>query len=307
MPPKKSGKRRVAGDRRKVSRGGERRQLQIPQLIPATNGDTPPLSVGTLLEILCAVHLSSYVESPFQDRGGLMVVGPPGVLKSTFLGLLDRNYNDAVSVSDINARSLNDLRDHIASKTIRTLVVPEYSKLHERHVYTAQNVEATLRALVGEGFVSASFEDSRINRLRARCTLVSAMTPKFQTDHFKGWEESGFNRRFLWCLVRLKDSELLERAVEEWRLVDFRIAHIPPTPASDSIPNLTTREERADLRRLVKYQPGGSHAVQTALLSKILAVLKWWYRLRKRPEREALLTVRSFAESLGKEGAELVI
>jgi len=236
-----------------------------------------------------------------------MIVGPPGVLKSTFLGLLDRNYNDVVNISDINVKSLNDLRDQIASKTIRTLVIPEYRKLHERHLYTAQNVEGHVRALVGEGFTSASFEDSRINRLRARCTVLSAMTPRFQTDHFRDWEESGFNRRFLWSLVRLRDADLLERAVEDWRLVEFRMAHVPPIPTNDSIPNLTTYEERREMRRLVKYQPGGSHAIQIALLSKMLAVLKWWYGLRKRSAREAMHTIRSFARSLGKEGAELIV
>jgi len=235
-----------------------------------------------------------------------MIVGPPGVLKSTFLALVEKNYNDAVLISDMNVQSLNDLRDQIASKTIRTLILPEYAKLHERHLYTAQNVEGHIRALVGEGFTSASFEDSRINRLRARCTLLSAMTPKFQTDHFKAWEDSGFNRRFLWSLVRLKDPDLLERSVENWELVDIRLAYIPPSPL-DSIPNATTVNERQEIRRLVRYQPGGSHAVQIALLSKVLAVLKWWYKLRKRPERDAIKTVRSFAHSLGKEGAEITI
>jgi hypothetical protein len=132
------------------------------------------------------------------------------------------------------------------------------------------------------------------------------MTPKFQTMHFKDWEDSGFNRRFLWSLVRLKDADLLEKAVENWELVDFRIAHIPPAPV-DSIPNRTTKEERQELRRLIKHQPGGSHAIQIALMSKILAALKWWYQLRKRPKSEAFATVRSFAQSLGKEGAELII
>jgi hypothetical protein len=61
------------------------------------------------------------------------------------------------------------------------------------------------------------------------------------------------------------------------------------------------------MRRLVKYQPGGSHVIQTALLSKILAVLKWWYRSLKRTDRDAMATVRAFAATLGKEGAELVI
>jgi hypothetical protein len=266
------------------------------------------LPIGMLLEVLCALHLSSYVESPFVDRSGIMIVGPPGVLKSTIVSLLDGNYNDVVKVSDINARSLNELRDQIAAQSIRTMIVPEYKKLWDRHPYTAANVEGTIQALVGEGFSSASYEPQRINRLRARVTFLSAMTPKFQTDHFNTWEESGFSRRFLWSLVRLKDPELLDKAVEDWRLVDFGIAHIPPIPTPSSIPNLTTKEERADLRKLVKFQPGaGSHAAQTALLAKMLAVLKWWYRLMKRKDSAAMLTLRTFATSLGKEGADLVI
>lgn len=269
--------------------------------------ETPALSVGVLLEIICCTHLSSLVESPFQDRGGLVLVGPPGVLKSTFLGLLDHNYNDAVSLSDINARSLNDLRDQIAGKAIRTLVIPEYAKLWERHSYTARNVEGTIRAMVGEGFSSASFEDARINRLRARTTILTAMTPKFQVEHFREWEDSGFNRRFLWSLMRLKDPDVLDRAVENWQLVDFRMAHIPPVPFEGPIPNLTTPEERRAMRHMVKYQPGGSHPIQTALLTKILAVLKWWYRMMQRPEGDAMRTLRAFAPTLGKEGAELVL
>jgi hypothetical protein len=271
------------------------------------SGPIPTLSVSTLVEVLCAVHLSSYVESPFPDRGGLVLVGPPSVLKSTLLDIIARNYSDAVSVSDINARSLNDLRDQIAAKVIRTLVIPEFAKLYKRHVYTADNVEGTIQALIGEGFTAASFEDARINRLRARVTLLSAMVPKFQGDHFKAWEDSGFNRRLLWSLVRLERPEILEEAVEQWRLVDFKVAHVPPAPPNDFIPQHTSRVERAEMRRLVRYQPGGTHAIQVALLVKTLAALKWWYKLMGRSEREAMKTIRTFAQSLGKEGCELII
>lgn len=297
-------KRRKKKDRRRVPRpkAPDRRHNQTLN----QRSEAAPLTTVVLLEVLCAVHLSSYVEGPFHDRGGLMIVGPPGALKSTFLALLEKNYNDVVLVSDMNVKSLNDYRDQIASKTIRTLVLPEYAKLYERHLYTALNLEGHIRALAGEGFTSASFEDSRINRLRARCTILSAMTPKFQTNHFRDWEDSGFNRRFLWALIRLKQPDLLERSVENWELVNIRMQYIPPAPL-DSIPNTTTLTERQELRRLVKAQPGGSHAAQVALLTKVLAVLKWWYALRKRPEREAIITVRSFAHALGKEGAELVI
>ncbi len=283
------------------------KKRQRSQVLTTSTSKVSTLPVAKLVEVLCAVHLSSYVDSPFQDRGGLMVVGPPSVLKSTLLELVGRNYSDAVTMSDLNARGLNDLRDQIAAKAIRTLIVPEYAKLHDRHPNTARNVEGTIRALVGEGFSAASYEDARMQRLRARVTLLSAMVPKFQGDHFGHWEDSGFNRRFLWSLVRLQDGAMIEQAIEEWRLIDFRIAHIPPTPMPEQIANTTTKEERAALRRLVKYQPGGSHGIQLALLVKILAVLKWWYKLLGRSEREAIRTVAMFAVSLGKEGAELVI
>jgi len=270
-------------------------------------GVSPPgtLRISSLIETLCAAHLTSYVESPFQDRGGIFIVGPPSVLKSTLLDIVARNYNDAISVSDINARTLDDLRDQIAAKAIRTLVIPEYRKLHERHTYTSSNVEGTIRALVGEGFGAASFGDGRINQMKARCTLLSAMQPKFQAEHFKAWEDSGFNRRFLWSLVRMNDPQILDRAVEDWQLLEFGIAHIPPVPSS--IPNLTTREERAEMRRLVKYQPGGSASIQFAFMCKLLSVFKWWYKLMKRRDRDALAQVRAFAQTLGKEGAELVL
>lgn len=275
-----------------------------PQVKPSK--PLPKLSISVMLEMLCAVHLSSYVESPFQDHGGLMIVGPPGVLKSTFLSILDRNYHDALSLSDLNMRTLVDYRDHIAARTIRTLVIPEYKKIWERHKMTASNVEGTIRALAGEGFMSAGFEDSRPQRLRARCTIFAAMTPKFQADHYREWEEDGFNRRFLWSLVRLQDPQLVDKAVELWELVDVNLARIPPTPVA-SIPNLTTREERAAMRLLVKYQPGGNHGSQVAIMAKTLSVLKWWYKILKRPDGAALATIRTFAQSLGKEGAELTI
>lgn len=38
------------------------------------------MRANDLLEVLCAAHLGALVEGPFQDRGGLMVVGPPSTL-----------------------------------------------------------------------------------------------------------------------------------------------------------------------------------------------------------------------------------
>lgn len=260
-----------------------------------------------LVEVLCACHLSSYVQSPFQERSGLMVVGPPGSLKSTFVTALSP-YPGTVVVSDINAKTLGYYRDGMASGQIKTMVLPEMEKLYERHPYTASNIEGTLRALVGEGFRGTSHEDSRMSTFTARAMVIGALTIKSRQSRFVAWEDSGFNRRFLWSLIRLKDADLLEKAAINWELVPFQVSHMPRVPigGESSIPNHTTVYQRQLLYSWVKDQPGGNHALHVQLLTKVLAVLQWWY-LQTSPERDAMETVRRFAFSLGKEGADVVI
>lgn len=258
-----------------------------------------------LIEVICAAHLSAYVESPFHDRGGIMVVGAPGVLKSTFISVLDQQYHDAVMMSDVNAKTLVQLRDGIAAGNIKTLILPEFGKLYERQPATATNVEGILRAVVAEGFQTASFDDQRINKLKARALLIGAMTPSLQTLRFTGWEESGFNRRFLWSLVRLKDPEVLERAVIDWQLVEFQMAHVPRPPLSgENIPQSTTAAERQIVRTWCKYQPGGSHTLQMQLMIKMVSVLRWWYR-ESGVHRDPMEVMQRFARSLGREGTDI--
>lgn len=259
-----------------------------------------------LIEVLCAAHLTHHVESPgFHDRGGIMLIGAPGVLKSTFTSVLDKQYHDAVMMSDVNAQTLVQLRDDAASGRINTLVLPEFAKLYERQPATATNVEGMLRAMVAEGFQTASFEDQRINKLKARALLIGAMTPAMVTKRFTGWEESGFNRRFLWCLLRLDDPEILERAVLDWQMIDFQVGHVPRPPISgERIPQSTSAEERRLIQKWVKYQPGGSHTLHLQLLTKIVCVLRWWYR-EVGVQRDPMRVVGAFAESLGRDGAVL--
>lgn len=262
------------------------------------------MNASDLLEILCAAHLGNMVEGPFLDRGGIMLVGPPGVLKTTFVNVIDKQYHDAISLSDINVKSLVQLRDSIASGKVNTLVLPELAKIYERSDVTSRNVEGTLRALAAEGFMAASFEDSRINRLTARAMVIGALTPPTVDAHFTGWEESGFNRRFLWVLMRLTDPLALEKAAVLWQRIDFRLAHIPLMPIGGTIPNRTTQRERQRCAAIVKYQPGGDHAIQLQLLIRILAVLRWWYAESGQP-RNAMETIERFAPALGKTGVAL--
>lgn len=257
-----------------------------------------------LVEVICAAHLGSLVEGPFQERGGIMLVGPPGVLKTTFVSVLDQQYQDAVMMSDINVKSLIKLRDAIASGKVNTLVLPEFAKIYERADVTARNVEGTLRALAAEGFTAASFEDSRVNRLTARALVIGALTPATIDTHFTTWEESGFNRRFLWVLIKLADPIALERAAINWTRINFRMAHVPLAPLGVTIPNTTTLRERQRLATIAKYQPGGDHAIQIQLLVRMLAVLRWWYAESGQP-RNAMETMEAFAPALGRNGVAL--
>lgn len=258
------------------------------------------------LESLCAAHLASYVESPFKEHGGLMIVGPPSALKSTLLDVVAKNYHDVVQVSDLNVQSLVDMRDQIASGVIKTLIMPDFAKIYERHSSTSKNLEGHIRALTGEGFQAASFEDQRQNRLVARCTVLSAMTTKTQGENFKRWEDSGFNRRFLWSLIVLKDPTVLTKAVEDWRLIDFGLKRAPPLPDSGSIPSRATRLMRQRLLQTLRHQPGGGmHATQLSLLCRMLAVLIWHYE-RSGYKRSAMKTVLAFANTFRPGGAVLV-
>ena len=262
------------------------------------------MMASDLVEILCAAHLGNLVEGPFSERGGIMLVGPPGVLKTTFVSTLDVQYQDALMVSDINVKSLIRMRDAIAAGKVNTLVLPELAKVYERADVTSKNVEGTLRALAAEGFSAASFEDSRINRLTARALIIAGLVPSLVESHFSAWEESGYNRRFLWSLIRLKDPTALEKAAVNWARIDFRVKHIPLVPLGSKIPNLTTQRERQRLAVMVKHQPGGDHAIQIQLMTRILAVLRWWYT-ENGDDRNPMDVMERFGLSLGKNGTAM--
>lgn len=257
-----------------------------------------------MIHTMYAVHLASYVEAPVHDRGGVILVGPPAVFKTAIIDVLDRHYYNVISLSDANTQTLRDLRNQMAQETIRTLAIPEFGKLYERDPRVAANIEGNLRALVAEGWRQASYEDARINRLLARCTVIGALTPETLENNFKRWEDTGFNRRFLWPLLALESGDVIERAVERWVRIEFESGVFPSLPGG-AIPNLTTEQERAALRVFVKYQAGVNHAMQLLLLVKMLAVLKWWYRALDRSPRAAWHRIEEFSRTLVKGGALL--
>lgn len=263
------------------------------------------VTVQDFLSLIGAVHLSSYVDSPYQDRGGLMVVGPPGALKTTMVNYLE-SFPDSLILSDINVQGLTKIKERISSNAIRSMVLTDLQKISERHSSVAINIEGTLRALAGEGFSAASFEDNTISRKNARATVIAATTIAHREKNAERWEDSGFARRFLWALVSLQDPRALDRAVIEGKLLNFAINEAPRIPFAGVIPNFTTKEERQELSTWIKYQPV-PHTAQLSTLIKAWAVLKWWARQQRRSEDRAFVSLSKAAAAFGKNGVELML
>jgi hypothetical protein len=254
-----------------------------------------------ILEAICALHLSSYVKGPVRDRGGLMLVGPPGVLKTTFLDVLDENYHNTISASNLNTSTLLKLQTQFYNGAMRSLILPDVQAMYAGDPRTAQRLEQALMQLAGEGHRGASWQDSRFQKFRSRCTIFGAMTQKLQEKFSNAWEESGFLRRFIWASYTLKDPEVLMDALEQWKRAEIGTINIPTLPASGEIPDMLTQEERHEIRAWLKHQPS-PHEIQFALLCRATSALAWHYKAHRIPKR-AMETMREFAETLQKEAA----
>lgn len=258
--------------------------------------------ISTLMECVKAAHLSTYVRSEFSHSAGLFIVGPPGVMKTTILKALD-TYESVLTLSDVNSKMLHSvIKSQLTSNTIKSLVLPEVQRIYERDPRTAAGVEGTIRSLVEEGFSGASFEDPTVTRFTARAFVIGAMTDKFRDEHWQRWNDSGFARRFLWCLVRLGDPSVLMNAVEYGRMAMIKDDVVAmPTPPLGQIPAIDAAM-RKRIRPLVRKQPKPSN-VQYELLCRMAAVLDFYYK-RNKVKRNALETIQEFGGSI-LSGAEL--
>lgn len=267
----------------------------------------PEIRLSTMIECVKAVHLSYYVETAFASRGGLMLVGPPGVLKTTMLDPLNL-YEGVLTMSDVNAKVLQTIVKHqLIAGHSRTLVLPEVQRLYERDQRTSDGVEGTVRSLVDEGFSGASFEDPTAVRFKARATVLGAMTMSFKDKHWEKWVQSGYARRFLWSLIKLKDPDMLMDAVELGQMAEPTedIVQMAPPMSGNRIPQLTPSERR-EIRPLVRNQPPPNN-LAFEILCRVGAVLKYYYEKdfeKGGPKRDHLEQVQAFSETLTV-GAEL--
>jgi hypothetical protein len=248
------------------------------------------LKPQVIIEILDAAHLTSFIESPFPQRGGIMIVGPPGAFKTTMTQVALLEHPSALFLSDLNINSLMSIRESLVSGRYRTIVFPEYEKLYQRRPDTAANIEGTIKQLVEEGFTRASFEEQDAITYTARVLVIGAMTYSFYSRRLAAWRENGFKRRFLWCGIKLSNPDRVMHAIREWQRIE--LDGIPRRYPSRSIPfEVSTGESRT----LEKMMEGQWEATPYVLIKKILAVLKWKYP--KEPSKPMEI-IREFSECI---------
>lgn len=257
------------------------------------------MKTSTLIEVLDASHLTWKVKSEFEQRGGLMLVGPPGSLKTSILEVSFSEHPSALILSDLNVNSVMSLRESLIAGRYKTIVFPEYEKLYQRKQDTAKNLEGVIKQLVEEGFTRASFEEQDAICFKARTLVVGAMTHQFYTSKVRNWSESGFKRRFLWVAITPDDSDAIMKAIRQERRLPLD-GILRRNPGSREIEMIST-EQAKELEGLITGQWQSSPYI---LLKKIASVLLWKY---KQDWKTTLSLMREFGEGLGNSYALLEI
>ena len=282
----------------KLSKKGYRKPITTKQGFSKTPlGEPEKVKASSFIEVLSAFHQTKYVTGDFGQRGGLMVIAPPGCLKSTLIKLSLEDYPDALLLSDLNVNTLTQLKNSLIDSRYNTLGFGEFEKLYKRNPATASNIEAHLHALVEEGFSRASFEDQRMPSFEAKCAVIGGITPSCYARRFNGWLESGFARRFLFCSYVLANPDAIMNAIERWKHVSLGKVMLN-SPGNKKIPYVMTSEEQKFIRKVIGGQP--THEGPFISCKKILCVLKW-----RHDPKKAMEIFEDFAECLESKGAQL--
>jgi hypothetical protein len=252
------------------------------------------LPVTSLLWFIHASHSTWCVDSPWAERGGILLVAPPGQLKTTMLYSLEV-YNDALCTSDINIRSMKSVRDMVLGGRYRSMIFGELEKLYARNPATAQNIESHLKQFVEEGLRHFSHEDSAIPIMPARAMVLAGMTPSMFAKQYTTWNENGFLRRFLCIQYVLDDEKVILNAVNNWQRINLKI---PPAHPRFEIPYNLTKEESKFVMGLMDEQ---QHSTPAVLMKKVAVVLK------TRHPKEWKTILEDLRPALGKNGARLVL
>lgn len=228
----------------------------------------------------------------------MQLCAPPGQLKTTAEMVLSE-FEKKLILSNVTVKTLTAMRNEFLSGNIKTLIFTDFANLYRRHGSVSSNIEGIIMDLVGDGFRKPAYSDQRIQAVPARCFVLGAMTFTFKETMESSWIDSGFYRRFIWCKYRIKNPELLDNALQAWRLANIEGDFSSKVPLTRQIKyNLDAGDQK-----LIRYTLRHENDIRQMLVlaSKILVVLKW-----KLP-REYTHLWEDFSESLRPDGAVIVL
>lgn len=231
------------------------------------------VDINVVVESLIAAHFTSYVQSPFSERGGIFLVTPPQQLKSSIIKKL-RLFPDAMVVSDLNYQQINVVREDMCTGRYNTLAFVEFNKVYQRNPATASNLEGVIASLICEGWSGPPHEDQRAARDESRCLVIGGMTKSTYTARLQQWMESGFAQRFLWVHYKLSDDSIIGDAIQNQEPIDLSgdVWTQPNGPIKFNLDD----DECKIIREWVANQPGGEK-LPYSLMLKMACVLKWRY------------------------------
>jgi hypothetical protein len=245
----------------------------------------------SVIEVIDAAYMSHKVQSPYEQRGGMMFVGPAGVMKTSLVRAGLGEHPAKLWLSDLNINSLNEVRDYLIAGTYHTIGFPDFEKIYQRRADTASNVEGVIKQLMEEGFSKFSHESPGGLTENIRVFIVSSMTYSFYLHKISAWNKNGFARRILWCGIKTDRDELWQ-AVRNDRLIELNGIVRKEMPLNPIPMNLEPKEIHM-LEELICKQ---KETTPFVLLKKIYAVLKWKYE-KKEPGR-AKAIIQDFGECL---------
>lgn len=263
------------------------------------------MRVKTLIEFLDAAANTNLVSGPFDERGGIILVGPPGILKTTMIETVMSNHPDSLSLSDLNVQQWLKIKDEFVSNRYSTLAFGEFEKIYQRHPATAANLEGIIKALVSEGYGTGPGGDPRMPQIKARALVIGGITTDCFERKYNEWQKNGFIRRFIWIVLAIQNPDAIMKAIRRWEKIDFGNVSLI-RPANRTIKVNITEEKSKYLEKIMRTQPG-LHGTGYVLMKKILAVLEWKNSENGHKGDRTLELLDEIAPSLSKEGDKIVL
>lgn len=262
------------------------------------------MQIESLLRFTCALQYTYLVDSPFQQRGGFLLVAAPGNMKSTIVEMSVKPFSNALNYSDLTLKQLAVLRSPIANGLYVTLGFTELEKLYARQLSVAMNLEGVIKAMVEEGFSHFAFEDKRCWVPVARCYVIASVLDNLYRQNFARWQDNGFLRRFLVFKYNLSMTAKakVREAIHEGELIQMpAMFPLPSTPIKFDV----TREESKQIEMILGTDDMSFTPLN--LSRKALAVLKWVHKQNRsgRKKQTPMECLADLKFGLGPFGGQL--